>query len=36
VACVDKAIAKLKSNGTLHRLQQQYLQIYLKVPVIQP
>ena len=36
VACVDKAIAALKSNGTLHRLQQQYLQIYLKVPVIQP
>ena len=36
VACVDKAIAKLKSNGTLHKLQQRYLQIYLKVPVIQP
>ena len=36
VACVDKAIAKLKSNGTLHTLQQRYLQIYLKVPVIQP
>jgi polar amino acid transport system substrate-binding protein len=36
VACVDKAIAKLKSNGTLHNLQQRYLQIYLKVPVIQP
>jgi len=35
-ACVDKAIAKLKSNGTLHNLQQRYLQIYLKVPVIQP
>jgi len=36
VACVDKAIAKLKSNGTLHTLQQRYLQIFLKVPVIQP
>ena len=36
VACVDKAIAKLKSNGTLHNLQQRYLQLYLKVPVIQP
>ena len=36
VACVDKAIAKLKSNGTLHTLQQRYLQLYLKVPVIQP
>jgi polar amino acid transport system substrate-binding protein len=35
-ACVDKAIAKLKANGTLHNLQQRYLQIYLKVPVIQP
>jgi polar amino acid transport system substrate-binding protein len=35
-ACVDKAIARLKSNGTLHNLQQRYLQIYLKVPVIQP
>ena len=35
-ACVDKAIAKLKSNGTLHQLQQRYLQLYLKVPVIQP
>jgi polar amino acid transport system substrate-binding protein len=35
-ACVDKAISKLQSNGTLSRLQKQYLQIYLKVPVIKP
>jgi len=35
-ACVDKAITALTRNGTLHRLQQQYLQLYLKVPVIQP
>jgi polar amino acid transport system substrate-binding protein len=35
-ACVDKALATLKSNGTLHTLQQRYLQLYLKVPVIKP
>src|SRR5947209_14843278 len=33
VACVDKAIAKLRANGTLRKLQQRYLQAYLKVPV---
>src|ERR1700750_237152 len=32
-ACVDKAIAKLKSNGTLHQLQQRYPELYLNVPV---
>jgi polar amino acid transport system substrate-binding protein len=36
VTCVNKAIATLKSNGTLQRLQKQYLQIYLAVPTIQP
>jgi polar amino acid transport system substrate-binding protein len=36
VTCVNKAIAALKSNGTLSRLQKQYLQIYLTVPTIQP
>jgi len=36
VGCVNKAIATLKSNGTLKRLQKQYLQIYLTVPTIQP
>jgi polar amino acid transport system substrate-binding protein len=36
VTCVNKAIATLKSNGTLERLQKQYLQIYLAVPTIQP
>lgn len=35
-ACVDKALATLKSNGTLQSLQKQYLQIYLAVPTIQP
>jgi ABC-type amino acid transport substrate-binding protein len=33
---VNKAIATLKSNGTLQQLQKQYLQIYLSVPTIQP
>jgi polar amino acid transport system substrate-binding protein len=35
-ACADKALAALAKNGTLHRLQHQYLQLYLKVPVIKP
>jgi polar amino acid transport system substrate-binding protein len=35
-ACVDKALATLTRNGTLHRLQRQYLRLYLKVPVIKP
>src|SRR6185437_14277896 len=36
VSCVNKAIATLKSNGTLASLQKKYLQAYLSVPVIQP
>src|SRR5215469_11079025 len=36
VGCVNKAIATLKTNGTLAALQQKYLQIYLSVPTIQP
>jgi polar amino acid transport system substrate-binding protein len=36
VSCVNKAIATLKSNGTLAALQKKYLQAYLSVPVIQP
>jgi polar amino acid transport system substrate-binding protein len=36
VGCVNKAIATLKSNGTLAALQQQYLKIYLSVPTIKP
>src|SRR6266568_5578726 len=36
VGCVNKAIATLKGNGTLKSLQQQYLQDYLRVPVLQP
>jgi polar amino acid transport system substrate-binding protein len=35
-ACVDRALATLRQNGTLRKLQQRYLQIYLKVPVIKP
>lgn len=36
VTCVNKALATLKSNGTLAALQHKYLQIYLRVPTIQP
>jgi polar amino acid transport system substrate-binding protein len=36
VTCVNKAIAALKSNGTLQALQKQYLKIYLSVPLIKP
>jgi polar amino acid transport system substrate-binding protein len=36
VNCVNKAIAALKANGTLQRLQQKYLKIYLTFPTIQP
>jgi len=36
VGCVNKAIAMLKTNGTLAALQKQYLQIYLSVPTIEP
>jgi polar amino acid transport system substrate-binding protein len=36
VTCVNKAIATLKSNGTLQALQKRYLQIYLTVPTIKP
>jgi len=36
VTCVNKAIATLKANGTLHQLQQKYLQVYLTFPTIQP
>jgi polar amino acid transport system substrate-binding protein len=36
VGCVNQAIAKLKSNGTLQQLQKKYLQIYLSVPTISP
>jgi polar amino acid transport system substrate-binding protein len=36
VTCVNKAIATLKSNGTLQALQKKYLKIYLSVPTIQP
>jgi polar amino acid transport system substrate-binding protein len=36
VSCVNQALAKLKSNGTLQALQKKYLQIYLTVPTIKP
>ena len=36
VTCVNRAIAKLKSNGTLQALQKKYLQIFLTFPTIQP
>jgi polar amino acid transport system substrate-binding protein len=36
VNCVNKALATLKSSGTLQSLQKQYLQVYLSVPTIQP
>jgi polar amino acid transport system substrate-binding protein len=36
VTCVNKAIATLKSNGTLQALQTKYLGVYLKFPTIQP
>jgi polar amino acid transport system substrate-binding protein len=36
VSCVDKAISSLKSNGTLGRLQNRWLGIYVKIPTIQP
>jgi polar amino acid transport system substrate-binding protein len=36
VNCVNQALATLKSNGTLQSLQNQYLQVYLSVPTIQP
>ena len=36
VSCVNRAIATLKSDGTLAALQKQYLQIYLTVPTIKP
>ena len=36
VACVNKALSALKSNGTLASLQKKYLQIYLSVPTIKP
>jgi len=36
VGCVNKALATLKSNGTLAQLTAKYLQIYTTVPTIQP
>lgn len=36
VTCVNKALATLKSNGTLAQLAAKYLQIYISVPTIEP
>ena len=36
VGCVNKALATLRSNGTLAKLQAKYLQIYTSVPTIKP
>lgn len=36
VTCVNKALARLRSNGTLAALQKKYLQIYLSVPSLKP
>jgi polar amino acid transport system substrate-binding protein len=36
VTCVNKAIAQLKANGTLARLQKKYLRVFLSVPTIKP
>ena len=36
VSCVNQALAKLKSDGTLQALQQKYLKIYLSVPTVKP
>jgi polar amino acid transport system substrate-binding protein len=36
VACVNKAIAGLQSDGTLSALQKRYLGIYLHFPTIKP
>jgi polar amino acid transport system substrate-binding protein len=36
VSCVNKAIEKLKSDGTLAMLQHEYLGIYNTVPTIKP
>jgi len=35
-ACVDNALTKLKSAGTLAALQKQYLGIYTSIPTIKP
>ena len=36
VTCVNKALATLRSNGTLAQLTSKYLQIYTGVPTIKP
>jgi polar amino acid transport system substrate-binding protein len=36
VGCVNKALAELRSHGTLARLQTKWLQLYTSVPTIKP
>ena len=36
VACVNQALAKMKSDGTLDQLTQKWLKIYTSIPALQP
>ncbi|MGA2527869.1 MAG: ABC transporter substrate-binding protein [Acidimicrobiales bacterium] len=36
VACVNKALGSLKANGTLSKLQREWLGIYTSIPTIKP
>lgn len=36
VACVNQALAKMKSGGTLDQLAQKWLKIYTSIPALQP
>lgn len=36
VSCVNKAISRIKSDGTLARLQHKWLGIYTKIPTLKP
>jgi polar amino acid transport system substrate-binding protein len=36
VTCVNKALAALRGNGTLARLQARWLSVYTSVPTIKP
>ena len=36
VACVNQALAKMKSDGTLDQLTQKWLRVYTSIPALQP
>jgi polar amino acid transport system substrate-binding protein len=36
VSCVNQALAKMKSDGTLDQLTQKWLRIYTSIPALQP